>query len=390
MKRVLFVESDHPKEGSFASLLDLSETNWVILYASSAEKALEFHREDPCDIVVTANRLPKKSGLKLLSILKEISPDTIRFLVIDEGDKNKFKSLISDAQQILVNPLDQSSFVQKVNRALSLREIFSDSAILKLVGNADSLPPLPRVFKEVSEMLQDPETALSDVAECIAEDIVMSSKLLKLSNSALFNLAEPARNISQSVSLLGGAMVSSLVFSFGIRESFGGDRQFEQFVEEVNRHSIECSRMISNILFTWGAERELIDKAIFCAMAHDLGKLVLARYAPEAWLQILEEVDRNERPDYEIEREIVGVCHGDVAAYILALWGFLNDEIIAVAFHHEPSRVEENEPGVLCALYLAEYVCDSHLKGKMLDWDYLKQYGVEENDIIALKALKEV
>lgn len=386
MKRMLFVEPSETAKKIFAAVLKPRENQWDLTFVSSAEEALEANASNPFDIMVALNHLPGQSGSELFSVLKDISPGTIRFLLVEESEKTMFRTMIGDAQQVLVKPLELKPFIKQVNRALSLRSVVSDPAILKLLGNAD-IPPLPRVFLAVTQKLRDLNAPLSEVASIISEDIVLSSKVLKLANSALFNLRTPAGTINHAVSLLGSNAVSSLVFSQGIADSFKGSSETERLTEELNRHSVQCAELASNILSSWNASRGLIDKIIFCGIAHDLGKLVLAKYVPEKWKEIELEYRRGERTDVEIEHSVLGISHCEIAAYLLAVWGFPNDQILAIAFHHEPSKIDDRESGLLCALHLAENICDTSLHGQRLDWDYLEGCRITKDDVEALKMM---
>jgi HD-like signal output (HDOD) protein/CheY-like chemotaxis protein len=388
VKRLMLVEPDIDVQKMIAGVLGPEERNWALVCTASAEEALALSEAEPFDLVVAAERLPERSGSELLASIKKTSPSTIRFLLVDETEKAALRAMVGEAQQVLLKPLELSSFIQQVNRALSLRPVINDPAILALLGHADSIPPLPRIFQAVSNKLKDPNASMIEVAEIISGDIVLSSKILKLANSALFQLSEPAGSVSHAVALLGSCAVGSLVFSEGLSDVFKGDPETERLAEELNRHSLACATLVSNIMYTWNAGRELTDKAVFCGIAHDLGKLVIARFEPETWKRIQAEVAKGERSDVEIERAALGISHCEIAAYLLTVWGFPNDQVSAIAFHHEPSKPNDLEFGLLCALHLAENCSRSSLHGQHLDWKYLEAAGVSSGDVEALRTLE--
>jgi HD-like signal output (HDOD) protein len=388
-RRVLFVEPDEGQKKIYSAVLKPEENGWELTFASNAADALELNRNNPFDIVVSVSQLPDQGGSELLESLKETAPQTIRFLLIDESEKHAFRSLVSSSQQVLIKPIELKPFVTQINAALALRKLVHDPAILNLLGGADTLPPLPRVFQELTLKLNNPNTSLADVAELISQDIVLSSKILKMANSAMFNLREPAQNVTHAVSLLGSSAVSTLVFSQGMYVSFKRDAESEAFIEELNRHSIECAALTAKILSSWRVGQDIIEKAVFCGIAHDLGKLVLAKYAPEKWAQVLSELEKGEKSEVELERSVIGISHADVTAYLLAAWGFPNDQIIAIAFHHEPSRICETERGLLCALHIAENCCARQVQKEYFDHNYLEANHITKEDIATFKAIYE-
>lgn len=386
-KRVLFVEPNDMQRKVYTAVLKPADNEWELTFSSSAADALKKCSYTPFDIVVTLNRLPDQSGIELLEQLRETYPEMIRFLLIEEAEKNSMRSLVSSAQQVLVKPIKLQAFTTQINRALTLRNLVRDPAILKVLGSTDTLPPLPRIFQELSRMLSDANTSLQEAGELISQDIVLSSKILKMANSALFSLRSPAQSVKQAVPLLGSSAVSSLVFSQSMANTFKGAAGGEEFFEELNQHSIAVATATTRILANWKAGRELIEKSIFCGMAHDLGKLVLARYAPEKWTQIQTELQTGEKTDIELEREMIGLTHADLTAYLLAIWGFPNDQIIAIGFHHEPSRFSESEFGLMGALHIAENCCRSESEKENFDWDYLTKNRITPDDIEAIKVM---
>ncbi len=388
VKRLLFVEPNEVLVNRLSAGLNPDKNGWELSFCSSVAEALELIREQPVDMVVSANRLSDQTGMEWFDSLKKSSPETVRFLLIEKDERSQFRGLVTSAQQMMVKPLDIDSFITRVNRAFSLRSVISNPSILKLVGSADSLPPLPRVFQLLTRKLNDPMSSLADVARILSEDIVLSSKVLKLANSALFNLQAPAKDIAHAVGLLGSRTISSLVLSQSMTHTFDCGPENEKFAEELNRHSIECGTLAADILTSWKAPRAIIEQAVFCGIVHDLGKLVLASFAPEQWQNVLERVGEKVRPDQQIERTVLGIGHSEVAAYLLAVWGFPDDQVAAVAFHHEPSRFRdlENEFDLLCALHLAENCCSTTLHGDEFDWDYLEKHHIRQTDVDKIKA----
>ncbi len=88
--------------------------------------------------------------MELLAELKEVSLETIRFLIISESEEGAMRGLVDVPQQVLTRPLDLKYFFHQVERAFTLRSVIRNPANLKLLGKAESLPALPRVFCRIS------------------------------------------------------------------------------------------------------------------------------------------------------------------------------------------------------------------------------------------------
>jgi HD-like signal output (HDOD) protein len=386
-KRVLFVGLDLSQKKKYVAELRPEENGLLFVFASSVKEAMDECGNQPFDIVISATQLREESGLALLETIRDTYPETIRFLLVNKAEQLEMRSMISAAQQLLVRPIKQERFILQVNRALALHDLIQGPANLKALGDIEALPPLPRIFQEISRILSNPQSPLLDVAELISQDIVLSSQVLKMANSALFSLRVPAQSVMQALPLLGSGAVSNLVFNQSMGDTFSGSETDEAFFEELNWHAIACATATTRILARWGADRLLIEKSVFCGIAHDLGKLLFAHYVPEKWRQVQDELKKGEKTDVELERAFIGLAHPELAAYLLAEWGFPDEQIIAIGFHEEPSRLSEPERGLMCALHIAENCCTLPPQKENYDWDYLAKNHVTQAEVDEIKEM---
>ncbi|MDF7798731.1 response regulator [Pontiellaceae bacterium B1224] len=385
---ILFIEPDKYQQQIFAEMLKSDPKEWKLTIAESSFEALSMV-ENQFDFMMTVNKLPDGNGQDLCDRFKAVAPETVRYLLIDPEERKLFRSLISSAQQIITKPLDLETFKIQLMRSTALRDIIENKAIRKLLGHADSFPPLPRVFAELSQKLNNLDTPLLEISDLISKDITISTKVLQLANSALFNQHIPANTLSHATSLLGSKIISSLVFSQSISDMFKSALISEQFLETLNQHSLEVAGLAADILQTWHAGPSVIEKVLLCGIAHDLGQLILAKYAPEKWLCAQNELRKNERSIVETEREIIGVAHPELAAYLLAIWGFPSDQVMAIAHHHEPSKTKDVSLGLLCALHIAENCCQTAQDKEQFDWPYLEKCHITHMEITNFKLILE-
>jgi len=89
-------------------------------------------------------------------------------------------------------------------------------------------------------------------------------------------------------------------------------------------------------------------------MLHDIGKLVLALRLPEQFRQTQERSRQHRLPSWQTERELLGISHAEIGAYLLGLWGLPYPIIEAAAYHHQPLSVPQHAFDVLAAVYVAD------------------------------------
>jgi hypothetical protein len=100
-------------------------------------------------------------------------------------------------------------------------------------------------------------------------------------------------------------------------------------------------------------EPALADAAFTAGLLHDIGALVLLHAAPPDYVRALERKKELHGDSAAAEREIFGVTHAEVGAYLLGLWGIPFPIVEAVAFHHRPNEVAPESRPLVAAIHIA-------------------------------------
>ena len=79
------------------------------------------------------------------------------------------------------------------------------------VENLSNLPTLPHLMDTMSQMIADPNSSMSDIGDEIAKDQVLTSKILRLVNSAFYGFNRPISTVTHALILLGYDAVKGLV-----------------------------------------------------------------------------------------------------------------------------------------------------------------------------------
>jgi HD-like signal output (HDOD) protein len=91
-------------------------------------------------------------------------------------------------------------------------------------------------------------------------------------------------------------------------------------------------------------------------MLHDIGKLIFSSYLSQDYFPTMSLAKATRLPLYQVEKQIFGVTHAELGAYLLGLWGFSDNILMAVGFHHYPSRRQGPPNPVLTAVHLADVI----------------------------------
>ena len=99
-------------------------------------------------------------------------------------------------------------------------ELEARNRLRLIVNRTTDLTPLKSVATKAIQLAEDERSAAMDLATVISSDQALTSKLLKLSNSAYYGYGRRISNVREAVILLGMRTVRSVAISSAIIEAF--------------------------------------------------------------------------------------------------------------------------------------------------------------------------
>ena len=82
----------------------------------------------------------------------------------------------------------------------------------------------------------------------------------------------------------------------------------------------------------------------------------------------------------EAEYMLTGISHAESGAYLLGIWGFEEELVETVAFHHRPSQAPHPGSGTLMAVYVADTLLNwaggPNVGKTKLNLNYLQDQGM--------------
>lgn len=220
---------------------------------------------------------------------------------------------------------------------------------------ARKLPAAPQVLAGLSELLQDINTDLEQIADQIRVDPALAARVIRISNSPVFGMGARVGSVDEAVNRVGFGEVTRLV---GIATVAGMvDRALTSY--KIPAEHMRESMLLHGLASEALATRVGLDGATAYAggLLRGMGIMILDRIARE---QPGEAWGAPRFASYgEWERERFGIAHPDVAAMVLGEWTFPHETVEAVR-EHLPAGATGQANVFAAVLHLAGAVTAVH------------------------------
>lgn len=205
-------------------------------------------------------------------------------------------------------------------------------AVKRKLRKLEGLPTLPPIVQKLNKMIEDEKTSIHQIADLIEKDQIITTKILRLANSAFYGFPKKVSTVQNALMLLGINIVKVLIITSSIFDII--------YKEDVDlwEHSIgvaACSKILAERL-----ELKEPQEVATAGLLHDLGKIVEKVSFKEDYKKILELMQNNKDP-LKAEKEILGIDHAEIGSFLMRIWNIPDRLIEAVDAHHELEKAKK-------------------------------------------------
>ncbi len=234
----------------------------------------------------------------------------------------------------------------------------------QIVREIDRLPQFPENIVYLQQLINDPESEITDIARQISMDPSLTADLLKVVNSAQFMLPKRVDNIVEAVKLLGLRGLKNQLYSYGTQKIL------DKGQEQLWRHSYKTAFFAYNLARNL-RKKDILDDAYVGGILHDMGKIIFSSTHPELLDKITNFVKERDIRRNFIEDLAAGLNHAEIGGLIAEKWNFPEVLTQAIRFHHEPDQCSEENKEVVYTVYLANVLCN--LEVEEIHYDHLEK-----------------
>jgi HD-like signal output (HDOD) protein len=217
-----------------------------------------------------------------------------------------------------------------------------DLASLEIkIARSENLPVLPQIVGQVLKLADDPNASANAMEKVIERDAAITAKLLRVASSSFYGVSN-VPTISRAISVLGMNAIRTLVVGIAYQQMISGKPHAQLFSKsDFWKHSLAtgtAARVLGKIRAPGKAEE------LFCAgMLHDIGLLILDRFAPSELDEAIKMARDEGIPLHEAERQLYGYDHAKVGLILADRWGMPPSLKAAIGYHHDWAEAEGEE-----------------------------------------------
>ncbi|MDX1765282.1 MAG: HDOD domain-containing protein [bacterium] len=230
-----------------------------------------------------------------------------------------------------------------------------ETTIEKMIMEACDLPAVPAVANKVMKLLADPNTSSQKICRAIADDQALTSRILKIANSAFYGCLRTINNLQAAVVVVGYNAIRSLVLAVSTKEVYAKFGLTERMLWE---HAVGTGIACHVLAKETGVTKA--DDVFVCGLMHDVGKVIMNNSESEKYRLVMEKTYNDGMPSLLAEEEIFGFNHAEVGALVVKKWNLTEELEKAVRYHHDCGAVADEDQYIVVLtsmVHLADLIC---------------------------------
>jgi len=223
------------------------------------------------------------------------------------------------------------------------------------LDQVSELAALPEITMKIIQVVEDPESTARDLHEIVCNDPSLSSRLLRVVNSAFFGLPGQIGSIERAIVLLGLNAVKNIAIAASLGQLFKkGKLTDSHSLKDLWTYSVGVAAVSRQL--TGRLALALQEEAFLAGLIHDLGLVIGAQAFPDELGQVIERAEAGE--DFEqLENELIGCTHGQLGQALAAKWKFPRGLQIVLGYHHKIDNLSQENRLLPVIVYIADVLC---------------------------------
>ena len=233
----------------------------------------------------------------------------------------------------------------------------------EILSHAHELPKIPKVIREMMELVNDPEVELQELSQTISLEQVVSGRVLRLANSAHFSRGKSVSSVNQAVVRLGLEPLKTLIIASSLVSAF-------PYVEVIDLEGFWQETFEIAVLSKAIAQSCAVNPndAFTAGMMHNIGDLMIYTVMIDHVPAILEKIEAGSLK-VNAQRSTIGTDSAILGAKLAESWSFSEELVFAISEQYEP-KVDNIYSPLAATIRLANAI--------NRDWDRLETFDAKK------------
>jgi putative nucleotidyltransferase with HDIG domain len=197
------------------------------------------------------------------------------------------------------------------------------------VESINTLPTVPGVLKRLSGIIEKPRITLVEISNFISNDPALTTKVLKMVNSAIYGFPGRIASVSHATMLLGLNVIKGLLLGVSVFELM------QKTMNGLYEHSLACA-IASRVIAQKKGMKEPEEISV-AGLLHDIGKVILLLQFQKEYEAAMKEAEMKNISIFDAEQIQFNATHANVGSWLAEKWRFPRNLIEVIEFHHRPA-----------------------------------------------------
>ncbi|MCT4619333.1 MAG: response regulator [Marinisporobacter sp.] len=374
-KTILFVDDEQQILRCLKRFFRLSE--YECYFANSGVDALKIMENNEIDLIVSDIRMPKMDGYALLKKVKELYPLTIRVALSGYTDQTKIYHALSNSliSVYLFKPWNNENLNEVIKKLFTVKDLLKQHDLLKMFNNIHHLPTIPRLYEEINTLIKK-DAAVDSITKKIEEDQSISAKILQIANAAFYH--KQIGSLKQAILFIGLTNVKNIILTNSVFQFKG--KKDQKIIENLWKSSMMSNRLMQ-VIYEECLQKKLPDLFALSGLLYNIGKVLTYQYHPSNYRKIEEIIQQNHVDPIAVERELIGIPHTELGAFLLNWWNLPYAMVEGALYHHCCFNENIIHKELVYCIYLANYytkkICNKGVAPHPLNIEVLKELGID-------------
>ncbi len=213
------------------------------------------------------------------------------------------------------------------------------------VESINTLPTVPGVLKRLSAIIEKPRITIVEISAFISNDPALTTKVLKMVNSAIYGFPGRIASVSHATMLLGLNVIKGLLLGVSVFELM------QKTMNGLYEHSLACA--IASRVIAQKRNLKEPEEVSVAGLLHDIGKVILVLEFAQEYEAAMKDALERKIAIVEAEKTQFSATHADAGGWLAEKWRFPRILIEVIEFHHRPA-LAKNAPLEAAIVHVAD------------------------------------